>query len=268
MEKLHKIDIMNVSIVIPTRNRKHTICYVLKSISKQDYPLDNLEVIVVDDNSTDGTFEEINRKLWNMKVKVLKTDWSPETSNAHQCRNLGLSEVKYELVLFLDSDMALSKRVLSELVKTYKNWEEKGEKVGVRGWWKQVSGFRYSKRRLSLNRYNYKKDINRSKKLQELLAMKDDVDPLRAFGGFLMVPSEYAKKVGGFAQDITVYGYDLMLSIRIKNEFGIRYVFCPEAYAVHKPLWGDETNRRFKSTYKKDEVAVNLKENLDRETRD
>ena len=253
---------MNISVVIPTRNRKNTICYVLKSISKQNYPPDKVEVIVVDDNSTDGTFEEINRRSWPMKVKVLKTDWPAESSNAHQCRNLGLSEVQHELVLFLDSDMALSKKVLPELVKTYKHWEEKGEKVGVRGWWKQVSGFRYSKRRLLMNFYDYRKDIKKSKKLRELLEMKDNLDPLRAFGGFLMVPSDHAKKVGGFDQDITVYGYDLMLSIRIKNEFGTRYIFCPEAYGVHKPLWGDETNRRFKSSYKKEDVAVKLKNNL------
>lgn len=48
-----------VSAIIPTYNRKETICRSIQSVLNQIY--ENVEVIVVDDRSTDGTKEYILR---------------------------------------------------------------------------------------------------------------------------------------------------------------------------------------------------------------
>ena len=49
-----------VSIIIPTFNSKNFIQTNLKSINKQDYK--NIEIIIVDKKSTDGTLELIKKK--------------------------------------------------------------------------------------------------------------------------------------------------------------------------------------------------------------
>ena len=49
-----------ISIVIPTYNRKEKLKYLLKTLMPQEQFLE--EIIIVDDGSTDGTYEEI--KSW------------------------------------------------------------------------------------------------------------------------------------------------------------------------------------------------------------
>ena len=48
-----------VSVVIPTHNRKSLLRETLGSLQRQSYDKGRFEAVVVDDGSTDGTFEEI-----------------------------------------------------------------------------------------------------------------------------------------------------------------------------------------------------------------
>ena len=46
---------MNISVVIPTYNRRECLQQCLETLSKQDFPLDKFEIVVVDDCSGDDT---------------------------------------------------------------------------------------------------------------------------------------------------------------------------------------------------------------------
>ena len=94
-----------VSIIIPTRNSDRTISACLKSIKKQTYK--NIEIIVVDNNSTDTT-KEISKKYTKRVFNK-----GPERSAQ---RNFGALKSKGEYVLFIDSDMELAKNVVKECV--------------------------------------------------------------------------------------------------------------------------------------------------------
>ena len=61
-----------VSIVIPTRNRKNKLIRLLASIMRSSYPADRLEVIVIDDASTDGTYHVVRKEF--PKVKLLRNE--------------------------------------------------------------------------------------------------------------------------------------------------------------------------------------------------
>ena len=51
---------MDISVIIPTYNRKHTLRRAIQSVEQQSLP--PLEIIVVDDGSSDGTKEWIKKK--------------------------------------------------------------------------------------------------------------------------------------------------------------------------------------------------------------
>jgi glycosyltransferase involved in cell wall biosynthesis len=92
-----------VSIIIPTYNRFNRIVKTLDSVFEQTYQ--NLEVIVVDDGSTDNTLQilnEYNQKAAqkNIIFKVLKQ----EHKGAPAARNKGLYVAAGEYIIFFDSD--------------------------------------------------------------------------------------------------------------------------------------------------------------------
>jgi len=100
-----------VSIVITTKNEENNIENCLASIIEQTYP--NIEIVVVDNNSTDKTFE-IALKFTN---KVFNK--GPERSTQ---RNYGMSKVasgKY--VMFLDADMILGPKATETCVSMSEN---------------------------------------------------------------------------------------------------------------------------------------------------
>lgn len=87
-----------VSVIIPTYNRVHTLPASIDSVLCQTY--DNLEVIVVDDGSTDGT-EIFVRGLADSRVRYIKNSGNHGPAAA---RNLGVRLAEGEYVAFQDSD--------------------------------------------------------------------------------------------------------------------------------------------------------------------
>lgn len=95
-----------VSVIVPTRNSAKFLDRCLLSIKEQTY--ENIEIIVVDNNSTDNT-REIARKYTD---KV--SNKGPERSVQ---RNFGVEKSKGSYLLFIDSDMVLSKDVVKNCVE-------------------------------------------------------------------------------------------------------------------------------------------------------
>jgi len=98
----------DVSVIITTRNEEPNIQACLDSIKNQDYPAGKVEVIVVDNNSTDKTKEIAGRHT----DKVF--DCGPERSAQ---RNFGINKAESACILYLDADMALSGHVISECLE-------------------------------------------------------------------------------------------------------------------------------------------------------
>lgn len=103
-----------VSLLIPVRNEEKNISHCLNSLINQDYP--NYEIIIIDDNSEDRTYEiseEYVRKYPN--IKLIKCPKKPEgwlgKSYALHC---GVREAKGEFFGFIDADVSLSSQALSK----------------------------------------------------------------------------------------------------------------------------------------------------------
>ncbi|MFH1504776.1 MAG: glycosyltransferase [Candidatus Omnitrophota bacterium] len=103
---------MLISVIITTKNEEKNIENCLNSVVKQSYPQDNIEIIVVDNNSADKTKEFAlcyTDKVYN---------FGPERSAQ---RNFGVEKSSGEYFLYLDADMALSENVVKDCVDKVKN---------------------------------------------------------------------------------------------------------------------------------------------------
>ncbi|WP_167604639.1 glycosyltransferase family 2 protein [Maribellus sediminis] len=87
-----------VSVIIPTYNRANVIAESINSVLNQTYS--NLELIIVDDYSTDNT-EEIIRNMGDRRLVYYKLD---KNRGACFARNYGIEKARGELIAFQDSD--------------------------------------------------------------------------------------------------------------------------------------------------------------------
>ena len=87
-----------VSIIIPAYNRAHTIKMTLDSVLNQTYK--NYEVIIVDDNSKDNTYEVVKPYLSD-NIFYYKNE---KNLGGGKSRNVGVEHSKGSILAFLDSD--------------------------------------------------------------------------------------------------------------------------------------------------------------------
>ncbi|MEK5037286.1 glycosyltransferase family 2 protein [Sporosarcina sp. FSL K6-3457] len=118
-----------VSIIIPCFNEEEWIHRTILSCMNQDYPIDKFEVIVVDDQSTDGTVEQIEKVVAlvhkeaeryltkeRLRVHVLK-----ENGGKRVALVKGVEMAKHDLVVFVDSDSFLEPDAIKNLVPPFQD---------------------------------------------------------------------------------------------------------------------------------------------------
>jgi glycosyltransferase involved in cell wall biosynthesis len=87
-----------VSVIIPTHNRGRTLRRAVNSVLTQDY--ENLELIIVDDASTDDT-QAVLAEFNDPRVRWLTLE---KNGGASRARNIGMREAKGRFIAFQDSD--------------------------------------------------------------------------------------------------------------------------------------------------------------------
>ncbi|MCF8045651.1 MAG: glycosyltransferase family 2 protein [Desulfarculaceae bacterium] len=133
-----------VSAVIPTFNRGWTVCRAVESVLRQNYP--HMEIIVVDDGSTDDTAEKLAPYAGNIRIM------EQENLGVSAARNSGIKAASGDLIAFLDSDdlwqndkiskqTAFFARHPSALIcQTEEIWIRNGRRVNPAGKHKKPSG--------------------------------------------------------------------------------------------------------------------------------
>ena len=97
-------DYVNISVIIAARNEAENIPDLIKSLKDLDYPEKLFEIIIVDDNSNDGTLDLLynySNSVNNLSVFSLEKDLASGKRNA---LSLGISKSKYKNIMITDAD--------------------------------------------------------------------------------------------------------------------------------------------------------------------
>lgn len=108
-----------ISIIIPVYNAKKSINNCLNSILAQTY--DNIEIIIVDDESDDGSAEVCDR--YAEQYKNIST-YHIKNKGVSNARNFGLSKASGDYIMFCDSDDVVEKTWCESLYKAISNYPE------------------------------------------------------------------------------------------------------------------------------------------------
>lgn len=204
-----------VSVIIPTYNRGQVIRRALHSVLHQTYQ--NLEVIVVDDGSTDDT-GEIVKSFADSRVRYIRHD---AKKGAPSARNTGINAARTEFIAFQDSD---DEWLCDKLGKQIDAFSKAGSEVGV-----VYTGFL----RLENNLPTYYPSGNADMLSGNILV------PL-LHGNFIAMPSVLIKrecfiKVGLFDENLPRL-QDWELFIRIAEHYKFVCINEPLLMAFYSPI--------------------------------
>lgn len=101
-----------VSIIITTYNRKNLLVRCIESVLSQTYK--NLEIIIVDDCSSDGTYEYL-LEMNDGRIKILR---NLENSGSNYSRNIGFKKSSGEFIAFLDDDDEWYRQKIEKQIQT------------------------------------------------------------------------------------------------------------------------------------------------------
>lgn len=98
-----------ISVIIPTFNRAHTLHLSIESLLNQTSA--NWELIIIDDGSTDGTINLVNKYLQDNRFKY----YFQKHQGVSTARNYGASKAEGDYIIFLDSDDTFTPNLIHQL---------------------------------------------------------------------------------------------------------------------------------------------------------
>ena len=188
---------MNVSIVIPTYNRKPILIKCLHALENQKLNklINSYEIIVVDDGSKDGTTEWIKENQRKLPHVVL---YEQEHGGPAIGRNLGVLKSTGDVIIFIDSDLVVVNNFIANHVsKLNKYWIKKNKKC-----------FTYGS---VINTSNFQNPLSEDSKIT-------DISFAYFATGNVAISKELLLDVGLFDTSFSLYGWeDLELGERLKK---------------------------------------------------
>jgi poly-beta-1,6-N-acetyl-D-glucosamine synthase len=107
---------ITVSVVIACKNEQANLPKILRDLDCQDYPASLLEIIIIDDNSADDTFNLASSFRSRFKVTVLKNSGKGKK----QALRTGITTSNGELIITTDADCRFGKKWVSTISSFYK----------------------------------------------------------------------------------------------------------------------------------------------------
>ena len=217
-EKVDKKFYKNISVVILNYNNKNVIfrCVdtLLRFNSRYSY-----DIIVVDNNSTDGSYEELIKKYTNINnVKIVRNDKNGCSSG----RNLGVSHASNDYILFLDSDEWVLHKYWLDMYLTIL---DKNDDIGAVGWsagWFNKQGHAYKYDAWFEHRY-----------MSPNMLYRKDIGYLATCG--FLIKRDLFNRIDGFDlfYDPTCYE-DTDLALKVRNA-GLEIVYSTYLGVGHLP---------------------------------
>jgi glycosyltransferase involved in cell wall biosynthesis len=244
---------MKVSVIVPTYNRGYILGEALKSILEQSYK--NIDVVVVDDGSTDDTFRVV-QGISDGRVRYISHECNRGCSAAY---NTGISAASGELIAFLDSDDVWKMEYLERQVSFLERQPESGavfsdteireEMAGI----PSLTGVMRAFRR-TLRKYPPAAEYLLTTR-EMFLCLLEEV-PIKPSA--LVIRKQILDDVGGFDEGWPS-GTDWDLLLRCAGTVRFGYVDAP---LVVQRRTGDATHRQFREQDKLFLLSIFLKQKL------
>ena len=226
----------NLSIIVVNYNTKDLLADCLRSVFAAAAPKNDLEVIVVDNNSSDGSSQMVAKEFKQVKLVRNKANLGFARAN-----NEGYKVTRGKYLLFLNSDTVVKRYSLVKPLKFLKNHPKVGAITiklvtadgsldidNHRGYptpWASFTHFTYLAKLFphSIIFNPYYLGLAKLNRIHSI--------PVAA-GSFLMMPAKVFDQIGRWDEAYYFYGEDIDLCYRL-NEAGYKIIYYPKVSALH-----------------------------------
>ena len=205
---------MYISVVIPTYNRLPILQKSIFALEKQeltDNKINNYEIVVVDDGSTDKTIAWLTEnKARFPHVRLFEQNHQ----GAAAARNLGVKNALGDTIVFIDSDLVVTESFL----QSHADALVKGER--------ELKSDRLFTYGAVINTNNFKNPTSEPYKITDFSAAYFAT-------GNVAIARKWLEEAGLFDMGFQLYGWeDLELGVRLKK-LGLKLIKCPKAVGYH-----------------------------------
>src|SRR5467141_1282923 len=111
-----------ITVVIPAKNEENAIEPVIRTVFNSDYPNSRMEVIVVDDGSTDGTWDRIQKAKADLGFPVRLTTIKHERNYGKRVALASaVTRARGEIIVYIDSDSFVDRDAIKLLVQPFRD---------------------------------------------------------------------------------------------------------------------------------------------------
>jgi GT2 family glycosyltransferase len=228
-----------VSVVVPTFNRRASLARLIDALAAQDYPAARVEVLVVDDGSSDGTADWVRSVTPRYPLRFIEQ----AHAGPGAARNRGVVEGSGELIVFLDDDVVPDSGLISAHVSRHR---ARGDIVVIGPMlppenWKRPPWIRWEEQRLVAE-------------YQKMSAGKYTATYRQFFTANASLRRSHFQAAGGFDPTFP-RAEDIELGYRLDAQ-GLSFTFEPAARAWHYPTRSFASWRRTPYRYGQADVAM------------
>jgi len=221
-----------VSVIVPAHNEEEVIERTITSLIRQDYP--NKEIIVVDDGSTDRTYEIAKKFALRGLIKLVQR--KKASGKKARAVNFGVAYSRGEIIVVVDADTVLEPTTLSRLIKPFSDPE-----VGA------VSG--------NVRVLNRKKNLLTRLQAYEYLMAMEMGRRFQAIAGLLMIipgalgaiRRSLAVSIGLYDSDTLTEDFDITIKIH-KSKMEVQFVPNALGWTVVPERWREWIKQRIRWT--------------------
>jgi glycosyltransferase involved in cell wall biosynthesis len=213
-----------VSVIVPAYNAEKTIEKTVSSVLQQT--LADLEIIIINDGSTDRTLERL-ADLEDDRIRI----FSFPNSGPQKSRNRGIEQCQGKYLAFLDADDLWTRDKLTDQLKTLQNNPESAMAYSWTDWIDEHDHVWRRGSHLSLSGYVVKR-----------LLLNDFIGS----GSNPLILADAVKSVGGFDEEI-LGGQDWEMWLRIASKYSI--VVSPKVHVLYRKsltsqAWSNNVKRQ------------------------
>ncbi|MCL4487660.1 MAG: glycosyltransferase [Chloroflexi bacterium] len=217
-------DLPIVTVLVLNYNGVEHLKGCFSSLTAVDYPADRLELMLVDNASTDDSVEYMRTHYPQVRIV-----YSRENVGFGSGNNLGVREASGKYVVLLNNDMWVDPRIVRGLLEAIQS-ETDAVCAGAKilNW--NGTEFDYAGSAADFAAHAYQVAWRKPYSPDRFTQVHST---LFACGGAMMVDRQVFLEVGGFDDDFFIYYEDLDFGWRLWV-LGYRVVFAPEAVAYHR----------------------------------